>query len=342
MHFHDIIKLNINTPVYGWAMDTDGRRIAALGKNRIFQISGGDGDTIQCCVTIFGPWCGSIRSPDFERYGIVSVKLDKGVLAFCCKREHIFRWGYKGTKPVECHEAPVTSFASQGDCYITASDDCTIQRWNRYDGKVLAKSNFDVRFTSHMLYQAQDNLLIVIRDNGEAALFDATNLGEPLLRWFPHVQMFYGVPAAPILMKKTLLVTAGNNGLITVWDTARGKWGDGKIEPVMSILAKQVTAMCTAVDDEYLVTASQDGLIRIHDTITGRFILSSTFLGHIPDQIASFHHERVSDYSDRFIGNEFDLIWSSGGQMYCSRVHSAQWMWKRGTGFVEKTKPICY
>lgn len=323
MYFHDIIKFETDTPIYGWAMNTNRRQIAAIGKNRTLAIRVNLENKVESVRSYFHHLP---ESGDLSKIGFISAKLEDDFFAICFEKKYFFSWSDTNRTRFVEHEKPITSFVSLGDCYVTASQNGTIQRWNKMRENTLAKSNFHAGLRSDMLYQAQDNLIIVICDSGEVVLFDGTNLGDPLFRWFPQGEMPYNSKVVSILMKGTLLVTASNNGIVNVWDTSRSKWSKGFIEPVMSILVNNVTAMCTAVEDEYLVFATGEGLIRIHDTETGEFVVSSTLLGHVPDQIASFRHERALHYCSKYLlGNKFNLIWSSRGQLYYSRVHSRQW-----------------
>uniref|UniRef100_A0A7N5K8N2 POC1 centriolar protein homolog A n=1 Tax=Ailuropoda melanoleuca TaxID=9646 RepID=A0A7N5K8N2_AILME len=208
----------------------------------------------------------------------------------------------KGESTVfRAHTATVRSvhFCSDGQSFVTASDDKTVKVWSTHRQKFLFSLSQHINWVRCARFSPDGRLIVSASDDKTVKLWDKTSR-ECVHSYCEHGGFVTSVDFHP---SGTCIAAAGMDNTVKVWDVRTHR-----LLQHYQLHSAAVNALSFHPSGNYLLTASSDSTLKILDLMEGRLLY--TLHGHQgPATTVAF--SRTGEYFASGGSDEQVMVWKS-------------------------------
>ncbi len=152
------------------------------------------------------------------------------------------------------YNASNAQFSSRGNFIITSEEDFSIKLWNSSTGRYIQDYHFHKDWVFGVDNDWEEKLLLSFSEDGTAKVFSLNSgRGITILS-----NRNWGINQAIFIHRGQLVVTAGDDGMLGIWNTKTGQLVERYFSHPGWILD-----VAASPDDQLLVTGSDDKLVRL-------------------------------------------------------------------------------
>jgi WD40 repeat protein len=154
----------------------------------------------------------------------------------------------------------------EGKYVVTTSGNGTLRLWSSATGDEVSALKGPNEFINSVVF-SPDGMHLVSTSGNVARLWNVTERPKSKILQLPP-EYEEGVFAAAISLDGAQIVTASNNGIVRLWNTATGS-PIPEFKPLQHESKARINSVAFSPKREFIVTASEDGTAHLWDAATG-------------------------------------------------------------------------